>query len=73
MVTGNLDEDAILSAFGIVTAGDFFKLVYTNVDLGPQNLFITLLRLLPYIILVAIILITTFYFVFVRKRGSRKP
>jgi len=73
MVEGEMGEDAILSAFDIVDLDTYFKLVSTNIDLGPQNLFIALLRLLPYIILVAIILITTFYFVFVRKRRSRKP
>ena len=73
LIEGKIDEDAFLSAFGILRFGEDFKLVSTNIDLGPQNLFIALLRLLPYIILVAIILITTFYFVFVKKRRSRKP
>ncbi len=74
MIDGNIDEDAFLSAFNIVGffMGERFVLKSTNVDLGPPNLLITLLRLLPYIIPVLIILTVIFYFVFVRKRRDRK-
>jgi hypothetical protein len=75
MIDGNIDEDAFLSAFNIVGffMGERFMLKSTNVDLGPPNLLITLLRLLPYIILVAIILAAMIYFVFVGKKKGRKP
>ncbi|MEM1548215.1 MAG: hypothetical protein QXN75_03725 [Thermoproteota archaeon] len=75
MVRGTIDQDAFLSAFNIImfSFSEEFRLVYTNVDLGPQNLFAVFLRLLPYIILVAIILAVIFYFVFIRKKRGRKP
>lgn len=69
MTEGDVDEDALLSAFGI--AGFFgrsFKLTSTNIDLGPPNLLITLIRLLPYLVPLAILLIV---FIFIKKKGMR--
>jgi len=72
MIEGDIDEDALLSAFGI--AGFFgrsFKLTSTSIDLGPPNLLITLLRLLPYLVPVATFLIVLIYFIFIKKRRVR--
>lgn len=69
MVRGTIDQDAFLSAFNIIMFSflEEFRLVYTNVDLGPQNLFIFLFKSLPYIILVTTILIITTYAIFIKK------
>lgn len=70
MIEGDIDEDALLSAFGI--AGFFgrsFKLTSTNIDLGPPNLLMTLLRLLPYLVPLTIFLIAIIYFILIKKRG----
>lgn len=72
MISGRFNEDAILSAFNIVSLSTSFKLVYTNIDLGPSNLLVALLRSIPYIILVTTILVVTVYFIFVRKKKSKK-
>jgi len=72
MISGRLNEDAILSAFNIVSLSTSFKLVYTNIDLGPSNLLVALLRSTPYIILVATIMVVTIYFIFIKKKKSKK-
>lgn len=75
LIEGNLDEDALLSAFGIVSLfpmEERFRLISNSIDLGPQDLFTVFLRLLPYIILVAIILAVIVYFVFIRKKRGEK-
>ena len=73
MIEGIFDEDAFLSAFGIASfLSEDFKLVSTNIDLGPPNLLVALFRSIPYIILVAAILVAIVYFAFIKKKKGRK-
>jgi hypothetical protein len=67
LIEGNISEDAILSAFGIINLIGYASLVYTNIDLGPPNLLPILIRLCPYIILFLILT-----FACVRVLGNRR-
>jgi hypothetical protein len=72
MIEGTIDEDALLSAFNIVSfLMERFRLVSANIDLGPQNLFVALLRLLPHVILITTILVAIVFLVFIKKKGGR--
>lgn len=76
MIEGDIEQDAFLSAFGIVYfSGGDFKLVYTNIDLGPQNLIgvftgILLLFVLPSVVVASVI---AYYLRFRRKKKGREP
>lgn len=65
-----MSEDALLSAFGIldVVAPDGLRLAYTNIDLGPPNLLVTLVESAPYMILTLFIVATFAYFFFVKRK-----
>ncbi|MGB9896143.1 MAG: hypothetical protein ACPLN2_09630 [Thermoproteota archaeon] len=70
LIDGRLDQDAFISAFGIILLNTFFHLTYTNIDLGPPELLSTLVYILSYVVLVVAIIGVPLYVFLIRKKRA---